>query len=241
MTGWAGEVRDTVRPGAAWQHEAVPEPTDDQRRILDALVARARPVIRAEFQADSCIATTRVGLDVLRYFGIPAQEYPLLVAIFNPEAVQLLADGLPMEELAARTQAIGPEEPSGPWSVGLGMSPVPGGRANGWSGHLVIGSPALGIVADLSADQASRPHKQIVLEPYWASIGDPAWFADPAARQFLMLRERGVLLVLDRGGTPDPDGYRRSPNWKRRAKSDPGLYNRLTGQIIRAMKADLDA
>lgn len=226
--------------GVACHDESVP-PTAQQARILDALVSHARPVILTEFQADSCIASTRIGLDVLGYFGIPAREYPLLVAAFNPEALALMEQGVPVEEIGEQTRSISPDDPDGPWSVGIGASPVPGGRANGWSGHLIIGSPELGIVADLSLDQGARPHKRLHLGPYWGPMPDPAWFTDPTARQFYINQTQRVLLVLDRGAVPDPIGYLRSPNWKRRtSSSDPQTFKRLTGQIIRVMKADLN-
>jgi hypothetical protein len=215
------------------------EPTAYEIRVLDALVAHARPIILTEFTADSCIASTRLGLDVLAYFGITGREYAVLVAAFNREAAALLEAGVSMEDIGARTSAIPADVAGGPWTIGIGASPL-GGRSGGWSGHLVIGIPSIGVLVDLSADQASRPHKGMVFAPSWQRVADPDWFTDPTGKHGVQDTVTGMLMIVDREAAPDPTGYLESPNWRRRdGRSGGEAFKRLTGQIIRRMKDDL--
>lgn len=208
------------------------EPTARETAIFDALVEVARPVILSAFNPDSCIASTRLGMDVLAYFGIQTREIPLLLAVFNADAVALLQQGKTMDEVKAETLRYSPEDEGGPWTMAVG---APTGRAPGWAGHLVIGHPATGAVIDLSADQAARPHKGLELTPYWLRIPDPAWWNDPTEVHSTISGE-GVAVLFDRR-CPDPTGYLRSGNWKRRTPTGgPGLYRDLTGQIIRAVR-----
>jgi hypothetical protein len=215
------------------------EPTPYEVRVLDALITHARPIILTEFHADSCIASTRLGIDVLEYFGIHAQEYAVLIAAFNAEALALLDAGHDIDDLSATIAQIPVGAQGGPWTMGIGASPD-GGRPGGWSGHLVIGVPPIGVVADLSADQATRPHKNMIFTPYWHRLPDEAWFTDLQAQQGILDTETGMMMVLDRRSAPDPTGYLASPNWRRKdSKTGGAAFKRVTGQIIRRMKEDL--
>lgn len=208
------------------------EPTAEQRRLFDAITDLARPVILTQYTADSCIASTRLGLDVLAYFGVPATEMPLHVGVYNAEAVALLEGGMTFPELAEELQRHSVEEDGGPWSVGIG----PGG--GGYAGHLVITVPSLGVVIDLSADQFTREHKNIHLKPYWARVDDEEWWTDDEAF-YPLLADDGSMIMLDRRAH-DKTGYLRTPNWKRRsASSGPGEFKRLTGEVIRQVRSRL--
>lgn len=204
------------------------------RRVLEAITTHARPVLLEEFRADSCIASTKIGIDVLAYFGLRGQPLALSAMLFNAEAVQMLSDGTSMEELHDIMKAIPADEPGGPWSLGLGVG---AGQPNTWPGHLVISLPAYGTIVDLSADQASRPHKNLTVQTFHATITNEPWWTgeDPVV---MFTTDEGATVLLDRR-SPDPDGYRRSPNWRLEGNSTPALYKDITGRIIRTVKGAL--
>lgn len=212
--------------------------------LLDSLVAHGRPLIRSEFTARSCIASTRIGLDVLAYFGVRAQEVPVLIGVFNAEAARMLDEGMALPDLLATMQTIPAEQPGGPWSIAIGASPQDGsGDPNGWSGHLVIGLTGLQVIVDLSADQASRPHKNMELACAWYEVPDDGWWAGEQKSAFLG-SQNGALLMVHRN-PPDPTGYLESANWRRSSRTTPQqtreAFKGVTGRIIRAVRADLKA
>lgn len=201
--------------------------------VLDALVEVARPIILEEFNLDSCIATTRIGIDVLDYFGIKATALPISAVVFNKEALDLLTSGTSMEDLKAIMAAIPIDEPGGPWSIGVGAGgPL---KHNDWAGHLIATIPEASTIIDLSIDQASRPHKNFTLVPYHAVLDEDDWWSgkEPMAT---FSNADGCYLLLDRR-VPDPVGYLSSPNWKRTSNVEGGKpFKALTGRIIRAVK-----
>lgn len=208
--------------------------TVTQTAVLDALTTHGRPILLEEFRADSCIASTKIGIEVLAYFGMRSEPLPIAAMLFNAEAVGMLEQGTAMEELRSVMAAIPLDAPGGPWSLGLGA----GGYEPGmWAGHLVIALPQHQTIVDLSADQAARPHKNLNLEPFHAVIDSPLWWTgeDPVAT---FTGTDGSTLILDRRA-PDPEGYRTSPNWQASGATNPSLYKSLTGRIIRAVKAAL--
>lgn len=208
--------------------------TPRHRAVLDALTEVARPIILEQFNPDSCIASTRIGIDALAYFGLRGEPLPVSALLFNPEAMDLLQHGTTMEDLKAQMDLIPADGEGGPWSLGLGLgSQQPGA----WAGHLVVALKQHHTIVDLSADQASRPHKNMPVQPYHVTIDDPDWWSgtQPAAT---FTTSNGTALILDRR-SPDPDGYRRTPNWTMTGSTDKALYKDLTGRVIRAVNASL--
>lgn len=208
--------------------------TGEQKRVLDAVTTHARPILLENFRPDSCIASTKVGIDVLAYFGLRGQPMAVSAMLFNAEAMRLLSEGTSMEDLHAMMTAIPADQSGGPWSLGLGVGAQQPGA---WAGHLVIALPDYRTIVDLSADQASRPHKNMTVETFHAVIDNPDWWSgtDPLVS---FETSDGATLMLDRR-TPDPDGYRTAPNWRATGSSSPALYKSMTGRIIRAVKAAL--
>lgn len=210
------------------------DPDSYQRSVFDALVA-ARPILLESFDVDSCIASTRIGIAALDYFGIRARELPVQVLVINAEADAFVSSGGSQDELAAIMQASDLSTPGGPWTLMLG-STVPQPTRPGWAGHLVIAVDEVGVVIDLSADQAARPHKGLDLKPFWGRISDPAWWDGTERRVWTRLPGHdGGAMLWDRE-PPDPLGYLVSPNWGSR---DRNLIKTITGQVIRAMKTSL--
>lgn len=207
-----------------------------EETILDALTKIARPVIRTEFNADSCIASTRIALDVLAYFGVKAEAKPVMVVVLNAKAAKL-AETMTLDEITKIAQGYSMEDTEGPWTmmIGSGRSTRKDRNRKPWSGHLVATIPDESIIIDLSIDQAARPQKGLDPTPYWVRIPDRQWWANEV-EVLPMLREDGTALLFN-NKCPDPDGYLKSPNWD--AKNDPegrASLRLITGQIIRQMK-----
>lgn len=212
-------------------------PTPEQVRLLDAVVRVARPLIREHFNADSCIASTRIGMDVLAHFGVAAVEMPLMAFLFNHEAIKLFEAGMTSQEIGEHVRGISVEQEGGAWTLGVGApgAPTVSGR-EGWTGHLVATIPDAGVILDLSLDQASRPQKNMLLKPCWFIVEDEAFWVDPKGRTTI-INEAGAMM-LDRdalGGTT----YKASPNWKRKTSTPAPIFRDVTGRIIRAVRADL--
>ena len=205
-------------------------------KILDALVKVARPIILESFSVDSCIASTRIAVDVLRYFEITAEPLPLIVTVFNAETVRLAHEGKTLEEIGKIKNQSKVTDDGGPWSVGIGtgwsMKSTNGSEP--WAGHLVAAIPGKHIIVDLSIDQAARPHKNMHLEPFWTQVEDEWWGGDKPVTE---LNNAGMSMILDRVAA-DPQGFLTSPNWKL-----SGLYRATfkdaTGKIIRAIKKEI--
>lgn len=208
--------------------------TADQSAVLDALTEVARPLILEHFNPDSCIASTRVGIDALAYFGMRGEPLPVTGVLFNPEAMNLLQQGMSMDDLKKQMDAIPADADGGPWSLGLGVGTQQPGA---WAGHLVVALPQQHAVVDLSADQASRPHKNMPVQPYHVVIEDPEWWegTQPMAT---FTTANGTALILDRR-TADPDGYRLTPNWTMTGSTSKAFFKDLTGRVIRAVRAAL--
>lgn len=198
--------------------------------LLEAVAQEARPRILAHFDAASCIATARIIIDVLGYFGIPAVPLPVETIVFNADAWHLLNEGGPAM-VAAAVQERDTEELGGPWTVGLGVIRDPEAI-----GHVVVAVPSLNAVVDASIDQASRPHKNIVLtRPI---------ILHPEA-QFLAVPGVTAEVTLDEDGLPVTIAYmhiahrrfERSPNWRRRSDGlSNSVFREITGETIRAVR-----
>ena len=211
--------------------------------VLRGLQRHAYEPIREHFNLDSCIASTRIGLDVLDYFGIVAAPMPLAVLIFNEEAIQLLEGGMGMDELAQHLRSIPKSEAGTPWSIGLGYGgdPEPGK----WAGHLVAAVPHARTLVDLSIKQAERTQKGLIFnEPMlWLCDDDEWWAGRKLVSEPMMYADddnkRRLLAIFD---TEDRQGelqkYKTTGNWNRRP---PSIYRQTAGKIIRAIKADLDS
>lgn len=212
--------------------------------VATALARVARPFILQAFRPDSCIASTRIGLDVLKYFHVaPALPIALTTAVYNQDAIDLLDGGMTMPELQQAMNERTTEQRGGPWAVGIGAD-MP--NSPGWAGHLIVGLPKIRLLVDLSIDQANRPLKNIEFEGgVTLYVPNDAWWLgeDPLQGMRAESEEGDRLgLVLDRR-CPDPDGFRDSPNWHRTSTANPAEtraeFRHITGQIIRRVKEEL--
>lgn len=213
--------------------------------FLARVATETRPRILEHFSPDSCIATTRILIDILTYFGIPTQPLPVEVTIFNEQARTLLeTHGL--DAVAEAVYAREPGEPGGPWTLGLGITRTPTDV-----GHLVVALPHHGYLLDGSLDQASRPHKNITLPPLPIRILDPAFLTTPTAVLDYTYTppaspgsgapEEPVTLIYR--NTPQNRRYRDSPNWKHTTHASTAtpagkeVFRQITADAIRAIRA----
>lgn len=221
--------------------------TDNARTatVLTGLVRHARDPIRQHFRADSCIASTRIGLDVLAYFGVRAEPLALSVLIFNTAAIELLEGGMHMNELAEVLHDIPVSREGGPWSMGLGLGGDP--EPNKWAGHLVISLPYVRTMLDLSIEQANRPHKGLHFDrPIMWFVADNEWWAGERLLSEPMMyandeTDERIMVMFDR---EDRNGtfrdYRQTANWNRRSSVPGDVFKPITGEIIRLIKHDLE-
>jgi hypothetical protein len=225
--------RGRKREGAA-----VADMTERDEALLSALVRVGRPILLEVFRPDSCIISTRIGLDVLSYFGIRGKEYPVSAMIFNADAYRMLEETQDFQAVKEATDARTLDEEGGPWTIGLGAPDLPqlhpDGR-RGWPGHLVIGLPQWNVVVDLSMDQVARPHKGLDLKPAWFPVPE-TWWTLEAERDFASFQtEDGAMMFLSHR---NDHGYRQSPNWRGISNGSKQTVRAITGQIITALKAE---
>jgi hypothetical protein len=160
--------------------------------LLQAAADETRRAVLSRFNPDSCIATTRVLIDVLSYLGVRAQAWAVNLTLFNPEAWELYRMGIPAREW-----------PPAAWSVGMR-----GDRA-GEVGHIVaVAGPRL---IDASIDQAARPGKGLpVISPLVAGLAPGT---DLTRRDRLLVYEVGTTRLTY--GASGSTGYVSSRNWRR--------------------------
>lgn len=148
-----------------------------------ALTIRA-PVVRL-WGADTCVISTLLSVEVLRYFGIASAPEPVYFAAYSPEAVATLApDGAGVWR-HARGHSVG--------VTGTGAVVRRDGRLR-WDGHLVARLLDRPRLLDVSLDQASRPDRGLRLDPavvplciQWGARGARA----------LLTRDDGAVIVYE--------------------------------------------
>lgn len=138
----------------------------DMTIVLRTIARVGRKIIREDFRADSCIASTRVVTRVLSHYGFHAEPRHVKVIIFNKIMLEYWNKGqVPNNETPAFREFC---DRTGAWSIGLGYE-NPGQRA---VGHVVAIMPKELKMIDASLDQADRPHKGICLPcPFITGIG----------------------------------------------------------------------
>jgi len=219
-----------------------------ERVILGALTGRFRTVSNElGLPVASCILSSRIGVEVLRYFGIDARPEPAGLDVLNAVMLEGISRGLTAEQIVA-------EYGDDAWAISVDederhrlVEPVrvtDSRRPGGWSGHMVVwapltvaslpewGGPVTQSYAliDLSLDQANRPHRRIVLEPSWTATDDG------------FLRGEPVVAYDDNQGCgirwwhrPGNLGYRHGRSWQIRTDTAAG-GKPLIGRLIREIR-----
>lgn len=201
--------------------------------FLEVVTEVVRARVLDYFKPDSCHATTRIVIDVLDYFGVPAKPIPVETLVFNADAMAILeTEG--MHAVAAAVQAREPEDKGGPWTIGLGV--VVDNTPEG--GHVVAGIPSRGVIIDGSLDQASRPIKDILLKACVIEVEDPDFFTQVGAVMGVKMLEDGHGVVTVVYTHSRHKQYLNSPNWKRQSEGlGSAVFKRVTAQAIKEVKA----
>ncbi len=168
--------------------------------VIEYLGSQARARILERFGPRSCIASTRIAMEVCRRHGIECWPQAVKVEVLNARAVKAQAEGVPW--------ALG--------TYGLGVEGTGTFEGGDWDGHLIlVFKDSKGeVLLDLSADQMHRPqHGVHVTEPIAVRIGDKGW---PVG---LWLPEGG-LVAYERIRSR---GYRQARDWTLRARWEPTL------------------
>lgn len=157
------------------QHDETTEQRHEpgSRPWLHAFALLTRQVTFDNFEAiNTCILTTRIGIEVLDRFGLKARPQPVHVLVQNMKAYHLGEQRVPVDTW-----------PDDAWSVGVSPGQEP--RPRHWPGHLVImlrqpGQPR--VLIDLTADQFDRPERDLKVEgPVFMNIVGDWTPADPLA------------------------------------------------------------
>lgn len=179
--------------------------------VIDALITFARPLIVEAAGPNSCIASARIALDVLKYFGIRAQPLAASVMACNPKAAKALVNSQPAGIVGG-----------GAWTIGAGLDRV------GWDpmsrlydGHVVVVCGTT--VIDLSLDQFALPRKGLRLaatafDSQRLSSGEPD-----------RIEQAGSLVSY----TPTGDrSFRQAGAW-----TSTAAHRFIVGRVIRKIRA----
>lgn len=165
---------------------------------LTAFATTLRDNIRTVFLPNTCVLHTRLGLDVLRYFGIHAQAEPVAVSAFTADAYAAFQTGEDLTNVG--------------YSVGVygdgNTDRAPNGRLM-WDGHLVLHVAHGPRLVDLTADQLHRPqHGLVVNAPIITPIFDPAAWDRTGA--MTLTSPDGTVVLYQR---MDNAAWRRAADW----------------------------
>lgn len=213
--------------------------------ILEAAREIVRPTVLEYFSADSCIATTRITIDVLSYFGIAAKPLAVETLIFNAEAMERIREGVAFDDLRREVDSLSLEQIGGPWTLGLGFakSATDAGR------HMIAWIPGLALGLDFSLDQASRPHKGMKFDP---AIFDMARNNQEALEDSSI--PEGYVFPVEIPQDPPygvayleyrviADWFRGSPNWRRTStiqECAKATFRDITGRAIKEIRSRVE-
>lgn len=165
----------------------------------------------AGYGRNICILATATVIDVCGYFGIEAWPVECGAQAFNGEALQLIADNVPVGDW-----------PENAWSVGTQPN-----RDLPTGGHLVALTES-GHLIDAATGQFVRPFKRLNFEPHATPI-DLETFTRGAA---VIVRGVPSTSVLTYRFTPNAGRtWRRAPDWNKKQKR-----RRAVGAAIRQLK-----
>jgi hypothetical protein len=157
---------------------------------------------------DSCIAGARIGVEVLKKYGVSAHVLSVGFMAMNPAAYAHHKKVAPAEGAkpakVVYCHAKGPEKP--------------------WKGHVVVvvGDQLI----DLTLDQFSRPDYDLELEPMVVKV--PQEFGE--GKQFWVEFPNGSAIGYV--GYPTDTAYEDSPSWQRTDLQKPVLVE-LLGELAK--------
>lgn len=196
---------------------------EQEQRLAVLHLCRLFPDWRSSvgMKVDTCIWSTRIGIEVMRYFGLPATALPVSVQVHNPRMVELHSQGV--EPTVENMDEVGA------WALGTDPDkPMPETGRRGWNCHLIMHVERFGVLVDLSLEQYNRPAKNIVLEPLPALIDPVFWEGQHVA---VLVRGCHVLYCH----RPEQQSYRDTYDWHE------GKQNSDIGGLIRMVRSSIEA
>ena len=183
--------------------------------VVDALCRVGRPIILRYASPDSCIASCRIGMDVLRMFGIRSHPIAVKAAVFNQKGHEFMDSGHPDWVRQGR---------DGAHSVGIGYG---GPDPRKWDGHLVLLVRGR-LLLDLSIDQAARPDKGIYLHAFRTVL--PTGFLEQGS---------GLVVQNPEGGTISYELNLGNRSWKFAPDWREGRWDDVTHLVTVAVRQRL--
>ena len=181
--------------------------------LLEAYAEIARGEILREFGIESCIASTRITLEVMKKLKVPVKPLPTRLCAMNVVMARLIEEhGWPDPKTLDRWV-----EEHNAHSIGLGYGP-PTPDDPGWDGHLVAFVGGRYIV-DASIDQVNRPQKEISVPDVIVAKIERGFIT---GKRPLLVRLSSAVLRYEVMTPPDL-GYRSSPNWRLRYQTQPAV------------------
>jgi len=182
----------------------------------------ALPLIR-----ERCVLATRVGIDVLARFGIPAEPRPVVAMVCNLpyERFRVRIKDLPLEDAKQV-----PLPPDG-WSVLAGLPPGPDdppSRPARWYGHLVVYLPTREQMLDLDFQAFNRPEKGLIVPPALLA----RWPAGDDMTRVIGAEIPGQPVIATYERNDDNQGYVDGPDWR----SEREFIVETVGAIERAIR-----
>ena len=191
------------------------------KMVLTYLEHEVKKSIDKYYTLDCCIAATRIALDVLGHFEIPAMQLTTRVMICNGVYADWIMthDKLPQGE-EERNEAFA----NGGWGVGLGFPnpTVKPSKGKGFGGHLIAYLEE-GYIVDLSLPQGTRPRHNIRLKPLVAKT-QPNFLEERMMCIRYPQREGGDLLL--HYTLIENEAYTKSIDWatdRRKVVSYPAI------------------
>jgi len=191
--------------------------------ILKVYTRIARPIILEYFRKDSCIASTRITIEVFSRLGFKTIPFACHVRIFNGKFREIFE----REKHWPTKEEMEKWITQGAWSIGFGYGDHKGER---YIGHLVAIVENKYLI-DSSIDQAERPHKEIFF---------PAILVAEINRDFRRGKEK-LTIINDRGTVIvyEPKikdrKWETSPDWTVISRHTPAV-----GRILLEIQQELE-
>lgn len=198
-------------------------------KALELLAAYGWEELAKEFNPDCCIAASRIGLDVLRYFGVHAEPIVVELLVVNAAFGRKLFEysrthtEQPPADVALSWQTdevggwailVGSEQGAVKFSVGT----------PGFGGHVVLLVEGRWLL-DLSIQQANRPEKHINLPNAILTEVRRQW---PNDGSLALVQENGC--VLSYRPKESPEDLTTTPDWSDQKRHTAAL------RLIRRME-----
>jgi len=167
-------------------------------RTISAYAAVARPIIRRDHLANSCIASTRITIDVFQQLGYHAEPLEVVVSVGDKAYVRHWRKHGPPRSREDYDHMV---RTTGAVVIGIGQDR----SGDGIGGHVVAVVEDTWLV-DASLDQVSRMTRARIPPVFTCPIL-------PEHRVYRVIREVSDYLFVEYVPHPTARDYRTSPDW----------------------------